>query len=305
MLYLRFNDERKRLMREMEESKLIIGSGNDSARKGFSEKNNDLDKIPEEEEGDAANCSEDYDIYNHQNSNLSESKNASKTSSKNNSQSQSRNLSKKSSQKDNKLNLFDNNSNFQKKNSLLENHGIINKSSVTNVNQQQSMVSATKGKGKESANSVLSNQEQNSRHYMKDANTNSMNYKEKETNYFNKQKSREEKNGTLDDSDKISQVMKNIANPENEAEEYSANDINHMNYELSEAYDKKKEKINKNFMERIDKVIEYVEENEVCQDENTLELLKKLKNTQDAKERTEIIEKIEKMFNSKNDKEDK
>ena len=67
MLYLRFNDERKRLMREMEESKLILGTGNDSSRKKFDNKNS-LDIIQENDEDDAGNASEEHDIYDNQSS---------------------------------------------------------------------------------------------------------------------------------------------------------------------------------------------------------------------------------------------
>lgn len=76
MLYLRFNDERKRLMKEMEDSKVIVGGDNDSVKKDYEGKNNNLDNIPEVEEG-GNDGSEEYNVFDNNNSNNSdnESKN--------------------------------------------------------------------------------------------------------------------------------------------------------------------------------------------------------------------------------------
>lgn len=106
MLYLRFNDERKRLMREMEESKLIVGSGNDSSRKKYVEKNS-LEEIPEDED-DGGNASEEHDIYDNQ-------------SSKNSKNSDDKNVEVFSNDEDEKKSNKDNDSQSNKSNSNNDN----------------------------------------------------------------------------------------------------------------------------------------------------------------------------------------
>ena len=282
MLYLRFNDERKRLMREMEESKLIVGGGNDSARKD-NDKNNDLDKISEQEEEDQGNASEEFDIYNHQTSN-----DKSKKSSKNNSKS----ASKKATLTD-KFNLQSYEPNNQaKKNSLFE-----HQESLKNKKKEKNSDESANSSPRESQSRQSDIKEANQKPKKENAFTN-------QRSYLSNKSGKESKKSKSIDSDRMSNVMKNlIANPDPDIEELSANDINHMNMELSEHFEKKKHKINKTFMEKVDKIIAFLEANKLefssTDDNNPLSMLKKLKDIQDINERNSLIDKIEKIIAEK------
>lgn len=394
MLYLRFNDERKRLMREMEESKLIIGSGNDSSRKKYVEKNS-LEEIPENDEDDAGNASEEHDIYdnqsskgsksskrNEENSNDDEDKKKSDDYSKNDSQSDNSKKSDSSKGKNKKeiaskikkednekpslfnfVNPYDVD-NYQKKNSLLDNNShkdsgkniqnlnskmqfneqsklnnpyiqanfentqkmnIENKSNFLNKAQEKSKsgqtISANNSSGEDSSFNNSSIKEANKNpnsNAKKHKNKNDSNYKEKEINLQNlkTQKSAlsnlshlEKKKSGDYESDKMSNVFKNItANPE--IEPLSANDVNYMNVELSEHFEKKKNLINQTFLDKVEKIIAFLEENSIefsnDPENNPLEMLKRLKNVEDVNERNQLIDKIEHIVAElfKNDKKD-
>lgn len=397
MLYLRFNDERKRLMREMEESKLIIGQDNDSSRKKYVEKNS-LEEIPENDEDDP-NASEEHDIYDNQSSKNSKNskqnnvqvdsnedeKKKSDEESKEDSQSEnSKSKSPKSntpreqqqqpqpttkkpelkanqevkneeSVKPHLFNPYEANE-FKKKNSLLN---YSNKESTQNIvkdvsdtkqpnvgnnanlnippNRQEFMdinmnsnidkkflITKSKEKSKSGAsvsanNSSVEGGSSFNHSSLKEANKQSVkqtmkqakggssnNYNEKEINLQNlksqksalSQLSHMENNKENEyESDKMSNVIKDLtANPEIEA--LSANDINNMNIELSEHYEKKKNLINQTFLDKVDKIILFLEENKIVfnnrgNESNPLEMLKRLRDIQDINERNEMIDKIE------------
>lgn len=395
MLYLRFNDERKRLMREMEESKLIIGSGNDSSRKKYVEKNS-LEEIPENDEDDAGNASEEHDIYDNQSSKGSKSSKRNEENSNDDDDKKKSDNSKDDSQSENskksdssggknkkevpikqkkddseKPSLFNfvnpyDVDNYQKKNSLLDNNSHKDSGkNLQNQNQNSKLLSNEQSKlnnpyvqanfgnsqntnneiknhflnkGQEksksgqtiSANNSSGEDSSFNNSSMKEANKhpnsnakklkkqNDSNYKEKEINLQNlkTQKSalsnlsRFEKKKSGDyESDKMSNVFKNItANPE--IEPLSANDVNYMNVELSEHFEKKKNLINQTFLDKVEKIIAFLEENSIefsnDPENNPLEMLKRLKNVEDVNERNQLIDKIEHIVAElfKNDKKD-
>jgi hypothetical protein len=262
MLYLRFNDERKRLMKEMENSKLVVNNEGENKND-----KNDLDKISEQEEDDQGNASE-YDIYDHQDSKDGSSDGSDHDNSK---------TSKKSYK--NEIPKWNNNIN-ERKNSLLDesNYSKSNKSRSNNKGRTQGDKSANSS---DDNNTIVSNQnEANIRKKVNESNKS-----------MNKKRSL--------DSDRMSKSIKNIANPDQGIEELSANDINNVNMELTEHFEKKKNKINKTFMDKVDKIIAFLEEHKMefsnGDDKNPLTLLKRLKDVTDINERNLLIDKIEKL----------
>ena len=335
MLYLRFNDERKRLMREMEESKLIIGTGNDSQRKKYVE-HNSLEEIPEDEDdGGAGSDNEEHNIYENNSSKGSKEGKVKKGTRSNEeddkSSQKSSNKSKSSSAKSGGLHkkgsdgYFDNND--YKKKSLLDTSQKSIKgqptkitSKISNINKN-SLIPENKGKHniKNKTISAANNssgddsfENQSSSH--KQANKivgDKLNYKEKEINLHNNFKSQKSAISNMSkdnyESDRPN-IIKNLqqANPQNE--DANANDIKNLqNYEDPE----KNQYINQMFLEKVEKIIVFLEEHKV-EFNNTesvnkpLEMLKKLRDIQDTNERNEMIGKIEEivavLFNEKNNK---
>jgi hypothetical protein len=72
--------------------------------------------------------------------------------------------------------------------------------------------------------------------------------------------------------------------------------------------DKLKSEMNKKFINKVNKIIAFLEKNKIDSDnsgENTLQLLKRLKDIHDLKERNEIIDKIESIVSDVLNKGDK
>lgn len=101
-----------------------------------------------------------------------------------------------------------------------------------------------------------------------------------------------------DESGKISNNNKLLANPDPNIGEESANDEKNIHIGTNEIYEKRRDKINKTFLEKVDKIISFLEENSMIisnkeESSNPLIMLKKLKEVEDIKERDAIIDKIE------------
>jgi hypothetical protein len=78
----------------------------------------------------------------------------------------------------------------------------------------------------------------------------------------------------------------------------SANDVDYMdNVELSEHFEKKRNLINQTFLDKVEKIIAFLEENKIeftnDYGENPLTMLRRLKDVQDINERNVMIDKIE------------
>jgi hypothetical protein len=247
MIYLRFNEEKKKLIKEYDN--LVNGAGNNpdglnkNTNTGVNEQGNnhaDLEMIDEKEEEEG---SEEYDIYSE---NISEESN-------NNSETDNK------SDKDNSNKKEDENKDDEENKSIKKVLAPLNKSSS------------------ETGNNLFIN------HLLSKKNT---------INRANSRKSTHKsvkKLSLKNNDDKYSEPSSN--------EEKSNNNINKSNnQDHGEHVDKLKNQINKKFVKKIDKILEYLEKNNIAypQGENNPKLLlKQLKNENDIIEKNNIIDKIE------------
>lgn len=303
MIYLRFNDEKKKIMKTFDESSnksnLNANSLNknyQTSKSGIKGPNNEsLEMIDEKEEEGA---SEEYDIFGDHSSSNKSDEDSSPSSSNSNS--------------NNSANGKNRNSLFQ--NQISQNYNILNKISSS---EQQNKNNMNNNNNISNAN-LLKNFNANLKkdNFMM-SNTNEDFYNNGESNNLsnsidilnkNSRQSKLLNNNLIGNSNKefnLSFLNNNNNNINKEDQNYNNNNLSddkidkqQGNGEMNDHVEKLKSQMNKKFVKKVDKIIEFLEKNKIeiennSSNNNTLNLLKRLKNVNDLMERNEIIDKIE------------
>lgn len=282
MIYLKFNEEKKKAVKIIEEQKGItpgaLNGGNDpNDEKG--NKFNELDKIDEEDEENQD--SEEFDIFDDD------------VSSKGSQNTDDSNEEASDVEKDNipgnnlpnplqainknNNNIPNNNANNFKINNVLNYNNMLNNEFNPQENKRTSFLNSR----------VLENNLINNNNLL---NNNLLaNMKEESNN-----KPNIDMKGImsgLDDNYSKELLILGAGNGDKNDDKDKKN-----NLEINDQVEKIKNQMNKKFLKKVDKIIEFLDNNSIQfadQQNNPLDLLKKLRATSDIYERNDIIDKIE------------